>query len=422
MMNTEEIVQVLKNRSDLSDYEYTKVTKHASELFFVKKKMELNRVVNTDTISIQVYKDVEDKRGSSMIAVTSADDASSLDAKITAAVKKAETALNPYYPLASNQASLINASKQNESLNDIALKVAEAIDEANQSSESWLNATEIFVYVTRIEFMNSNDVHHVDTKLSVEFETIPTSSHENEEFESYKYYRNNTFDKASIENDIRDILHLVKQRSIAKHIDTVNITKDTPVYMYGEMANLIAGNIMENTSYASHVTQSNHYDIDKPVSNTKFDMILKGQIEGAANARAFDNHGVVLKETEIIHDGINTNLFGDIQYGHYLNAKEITGSYPVAEIKAKNTVDALQPHLIIDHFSAPQLESASGYFGGEVRLARYFDGEKYIPLTGFSITGNIYEALQDVEFSSENTTTQKYQGPKYFIFKNLNIA
>ena len=151
-------------------------------------------------------------------------------------------------------------------------------------------------------------------------------------------------------------------------------------------------------------------------------MILKGQIEGAANARAFDNHGVVLKETEIIHDGINTNLFGDIQYGHYLNAKEITGSYPVAEIKAKNTVDALQPHLIIDHFSAPQLESASGYFGGEVRLSRYFDGEKYIPLTGFSITGNIYEALQDVEFSSENTTTQKYLGPKYFIFKNLNIA
>lgn len=422
MMNTEEIVQVLKNRSDLSDYEYTKVTKHASELFFVKKKMELNRVVNTDTISIQVYKDVEDKRGSSMIAVTSADDASSLDAKITAAVKKAETALNPYYPLASNQASLINASKQNESLNDIALKVAEVIDEANQSSESWLNATEIFVYVTRTEFMNSNDVHHVDTKLSVEFETIPTSSHENEEFESYKYYRNNTFDKASIENDIRDILHLVKQRSIAKHIDTVNITKDTPVYMYGEMANLIVGNIMENASYASHVMQSNHYAIDKPVSNTKFDMILKGQIEGAANASAFDNHGVVLKETEIIHDGINTNLFGDIQYGHYLNAKEITGSYPVAEIKAKNTVDALQPHLIIDHFSAPQLESASGYFGGEVRLARYFDGEKYIPLTGFSITGNIYDALQDVEFSCENTTTQKYQGPKYFIFKNLNIA
>lgn len=357
-----------------------------------------------------------------MIAVTSADDADSLNSKITAAVKKAETALNPYYPLASNQTSLIKESANKESLNAIALKAAEAIDEANQSSESWLNATEIFVYVTRTEFLNSNDVHHVDTKLSVEFETIPTSSHNNEEFESYKYYRNNTFDKASIEQDIRDILHLVKQRSIARTIDTVNITKDTPVYMYGEMANLIVGNIMENTSYASHVTQSNHYDIDKPVSNTKFDMILKGQIEGAANARTFDNHGVVLKETEIIHDGINTNLFGDIQYGHYLNAKEITGSYPVAEIKAKNTVDALQPHLIIDHFSAPQLESASGYFGGEVRLARYFDGEKYIPLTGFSITGNIYEALQDVEFSSENTTTQKYQGPKYFIFKNLNIA
>lgn len=50
--------------------------------------MELNRVVNTDTVSIVVYKDVDDKRGSSMIAVTSADDADSLNDKITAAVKK----------------------------------------------------------------------------------------------------------------------------------------------------------------------------------------------------------------------------------------------------------------------------------------------------------------------------------------------
>ena len=101
--------------------------------------------------------------------------------------------------------------------------------------------------------------------------------------------------------------------------------------------------------------------------------------------------------------------------------KEITGSYPVAEIKAKNTVDALQPHLIIDHFSAPQLESASGYFGGEVRLARYFDGEKYIPLTGFSLQETSMKHKM-LNFPVKILTTQKYQGPKYFIFKNLNIA
>ena len=70
--------------------------------------------------------------------------------------------MNLYYPLASNQTSLIKESANKESLNAIALKAAEAIDEANQSSESWLNATEIFVYVTRTEFLNSNDVHHVD--------------------------------------------------------------------------------------------------------------------------------------------------------------------------------------------------------------------------------------------------------------------
>ena len=47
MMNTEEIVQVLKNHSDLSDYEYTKVTKNASELFFViTRHLHMKAVLN----------------------------------------------------------------------------------------------------------------------------------------------------------------------------------------------------------------------------------------------------------------------------------------------------------------------------------------------------------------------------------------
>ena len=80
-----------------------------------------------------------------------------------------------------------------------------------------------------------------------------------------------------------------------------------------------------------------------------------------------------------------------------------------------------EKHLIIENFSSPQLEETSGYWGGEVRLARYFDGEKYIPLTGFSISGNIYEDLKTVELSGENAILPNYKGPKYLIFKGIKI-
>ena len=78
-------------------------------------------------------------------------------------------------------------------------------------------------------------------------------------------------------------------------------------------------------------------------------------------------------------------------------------------------------HIIIESFSAPQMESNTGYWGGEVRLARYYDGEKYIPLTGFSISGNIYEDLKKLELSKENGALPNYSGPKYLIFKGINI-
>ena len=54
--------------------------------------------------------------------------------------------------------------------------------------------------------------------------------------------------------------------------------------------------------------------------------------------------------------------------------------------------------------------------------ARYFDGKKYIPLPGFSLAGSIYEDLKKVEFSNEQTLTPNYSGPKYMIFKGLEIS
>ena len=78
-------------------------------------------------------------------------------------------------------------------------------------------------------------------------------------------------------------------------------------------------------------------------------------------------------------------------------------------------------HLLIKNFSSPQYESSSGYFGGEVRLALYYDGNEYIPLTGFSIAGNIYNDIRNVKVSKEETTMSYYKGPKYLIFSNLSI-
>ena len=101
--------------------------------------------------------------------------------------------------------------------------------------------------------------------------------------------------------------------------------------------------------------------------------------------------------------------------------KKPTGEIPCVVVDAPSYDYKKEKHIIVEHFSAPQLESYSGYFGGEIRLARYFDGKKYIPITGFAVSGNIYDAAKNMKFSKEKTSSLNYSGPRYFIFDKLSI-
>ena len=56
-----------------------------------------------------------------------------------------------------------------------------------------------------------------------------------------------------------------------------------------------------------------------------------------------------------------------------------------------------EPYLEILGFSAFQLDSFSGFYGGEVRLALYFDGKKLTPVSGFSISGNLFDDFKNMK-------------------------
>ena len=69
------------------------------------------------------------------------------------------------------------------------------------------------------------------------------------------------------------------------------------------------------------------------------------------------------------------------------------------------------------------MDKFSGFFGGEVRLGIYFDGEKTYPVTGFSISGNMNEKKGQLVFSKEEISTPSgYEGPKYILVPGMDIA
>ena len=422
MMKKSEILACLKANKNISAYELSILDKDSRELFYVLDHLEINRAVKVKTIFIKVYVNDSKSTGVSTVVVTAADDAKSLSSKLTKAVSRAKAAKNPYYPLAEKKENLKDIKNDKKDLNEVATKVAKAVFKADVYKNGWINSTEIFVSKFKEEFINSNGVDHISESFKIEVECIPTWSNKKEEFELYKFYESNKTDYKKITEEIDEILNLAKARSVAKTLKDIKLAEDVKVLVKNDMLEYIVRTFAADLNYRSQFMHDNHYSKGDKISDTPFDLSMKPVIAGCSASRKFDSHGTLLSAVRLIAKGVAKNTYGDVQFGYYNKEEKISGNLPVAQIKADGVEYKKTPHLIIDNFSSPQLESDSGYWGGEVRLARYFDGKKYIPLTGFSIAGNIYEDIRNVKFSKEEGQTSRYKGPKYMIFEGIKIS
>ncbi len=423
MMKKKEILACLKANKQISDYEIRITDKDSRELFYVLQHLQINRAVKVNTTTIKVYVSNKKTVGTSTVTLTAADDAKSLSVKLRKAVSQAKAAPNAYYPLAEKTVNYAGKKPSARDLNQIASNAAKAVFKADTYRQGWINSTEIFVSQSRNEFLNSKGIDHVAYDFRIGIECIPTWSNKKEEFELYKYYQSNNIDYNGITKEIDAILKAAKERSKALTLQDVELPVRLPVLVKNDMIQEIVGYALAyGLSYRTVFQKQDHYALNDKISDTPFDLILKGNINGCADSKRFDEHGIVLKNRCIIKNGIAKAHHGDLQFGYYLNEEKISGNLPVAELKAEGSSYKKEPHLIIESFSAPQLEEDSGYFGGEVRLALYYDGKKYIPLTGFSISGNIYESLKNIRFSKEQTVLSNYKGPEYFIFDDLTIS
>ena len=81
-----------------------------------------------------------------------------------------------------------------------------------------------------------------------------------------------------------------------------------------------------------------------------------------------------------------------------------------------------EPYLEVVNFSDFQMSAETGNFGGEIRLAFLYDGEKVTPITGGSINGNILEAQKHLVFSKEMQTEKDFEGPKAVCVGKVNVA
>lgn len=417
------VQQLLNENQEVSDYEIKKTITKSSQLFYVLDQLETNRITHNTDLNVTVYHDFEEYRGSSSFILNASDDGESIKDKINHAIETCKKVKNPYFHLKmpTREAIVEVKSIESENFNESCCKVADAIMKANHYQEGWINSVEIFLNHVIHRFINSKGVDLCYEKTTCEIEIIPTWKSAHEEIELYLNVKLMELDYDEITSKVEEVLKQAKYRSEAVALSEE--MKHVPVLIQDEMMGVIMDNLAYNLNFSSVYNKANHYQKEDMICPYHFKMSVTPYVEKAVNSIPFDNHGVILKEHEIIHDGKVTGYWGDLMHGQYLNEDIISGSSRVFKVETDHREDFKLPYLEICNFSSPQLEESTGYFGGEVRLALYHDtNNKIVPITGFSVAGNIYEDIKEATFSKENVVLNNYAGPKYICFRNMQIS
>ena len=420
----------LLNQQKVSGYEIIKEDVHSVQRFFVLDKLETSRYGDTSDIHVTVYMDHTDQRGKAGFAVYPSDDDQIIVDKIQQAKANALLALNPYYPLVEPSTKTYGKNQpwSDQQLQQKANDVAKMIYGIDHHPDVWINSTEIFVNEKQTTFINSNGVELSNITHWIEVELIPTSKNTlGEEFELYLDVIDDTDGFTMIKTKVESLFKTTLDRAHALSMPTM--IHSCPVLISGQMRDMLMKCLLSDASYRTIYEKRNHYGMGQTIGNDGLSIMIKPSDPNVVASNGFDNHGCIIESRTIIDHGLYQNSYGDIIYGAYTNQDQISGVPSVMEVNYTHGFDKdglTMDYLEIIHFSSPQLIASSGYFGGEVRLAYLHHDGKIIPVSGFSISGNLYEMVKTMKASGDtiadsNEEGLSYIGPQYLLFDQMMI-
>jgi len=154
------------------------------------------------------------------------------------------------------------------------------------------------------------------------------------------------------------------------------------------------------------------------------DLWAEPVISGLPASAAFDSDGFPLERTLVIENGILKTLIGSVRHADWLGVPRKGafslfsvpgGSMSLEEMHAK-------PYLEPVMFSDFRLDSMTGDFGAEVRLAYYFDGKNVTPVTRGSISGSMSTMRTTMRRSKETATMSRSVCPIAVMLQGAIIA
>jgi PmbA protein len=429
----ENIKQILTSSTQIDGWKIIERKVKSSELFFIRKELDMNRGKNVHHFKVTVYKDFEENgvkyRGSSTTNIHPTMSTPEIKKVIEEAAFAAQFVKNKYYPLVkpSNIKQPNVLSKFSEApLSNWIPDLVNSIYKEDTHKNGWINSTELFLNKIYTRIVNSEGVDVSFESFKGEIEIITNWQEKSEEIELYKNIKFANFKPEIIAEKVKKTILLGREKALAKPTPAL---KKYTVLLSGEPVKEFFKYYYYQSNAQYIYDELSSYKLNENIqgNSVKGDLInlkLDPFLESSTESEPYDESGYPLKPVSIIENGILKGLWGDARYSYYLNV-EPTGYIKnfIVEGGNKSIKNMKQePYLEIAVFSDFSMDSLTGDFYGEIRLGWYYDGNKVIPVTGGSISGNIKEVQENMYLSKELQTDNEFLGPKMIQLFNINVS
>jgi len=420
-------LEELVRQCNVDDYRIVECTTVSHQAFFVKQDLDQHRISDTTHVTLFLYVDKEEDgrklRGQASREFYESQSDEEILKQIESMKFQASLAMNPYFEIPADYKYA--EERKDYKLLDVLKTLVSAIQNVKDTKTEKINSYELFVNEYYYHIVNSRGVDVSFNTMDEEAEVIINSIDGDHEIELYHRVKFANQPLNEITDGILEVFRYAKDRTKAKPTKKMNnatvlmTSLDNGDFFRYFLAKTNAGMVYNRRSQTKVG--------DNCQENSKGDKVtleLKKELPYSANNLPFTTEGVPAKDITIVKDGVYQSYWGDQKNSYYLGLKEaipannyvvLPGSKSIAEMKQ-------DPYLEIIQFSSFIMNPMTGDFGGEIRLAYYFDGKEVTPVTGGSITCNMTESLKHIYLSKETRQINNCVVPKTVQIFDVAVA
>ncbi|MDO4754589.1 MAG: metallopeptidase TldD-related protein, partial [Bacillota bacterium] len=388
----DKIIGILKGKSEISAWTISESEDTSVELFFIREKMDMNRMTNTHEFSVRIYVDfTEDHvqyKGHSSCVIGISDSLEEIENKIDSAVFSAKFVKNKWYDLPANPSNEYTKNRKFSNIDDLKdqFPVVHKIIYDDYGTRSKVNSCEIFAVegTRRTVTSKGTDISYPYSEFT--FEVVTDCNQGNEPVEIFNGYYLTHIDHEQIRTIIKKQLSETEGRSVA--VRNPKLTNQRLILSGDAVEDFLFYYISQASDYyiytgVSHAKRGENFQ--KEDAKEKLNLTLNPTLDCSIYARPVDTEGKIMKSYNLYTDGKVTNIQTSAsRYSHYLGVENM-GSCSTFEVKGGDTAlsDFMkEDHIEIIAFSSFNIDMETGDFGGEFRLAKQVVGGKTHYLTG----------------------------------------